>query len=46
MEASRRVSRDGEENIHDDDRDFLKEEAGTFVLLEVVHIIPYLLITV
>lgn len=46
MEATRRVSRDGEENAQDDDGNFLKEEAGSFAPLEVAHIIPHSLMTV
>ena len=44
-EATRRVSRDGEEQAHDDDARYLKDESGTFAPLEVAHIIPHSLMT-
>jgi hypothetical protein len=45
-EVMRRVGRDGEEKVQDDDGKFLKDEGGTFTSLEVVHIIPHSLVTV
>jgi hypothetical protein len=41
----RRVSRQGDDNAEDDDGKLLKEESGTFVPLEVAHIIPHSIMT-
>lgn len=40
-EAIRRVSRHGDHNAEDDDGKLLKEESGTFIPLEVAHVIPH-----
>lgn len=45
-EAKRRVSRDTSDNAQDDEGNLLREESGTFAVLEVAHIIPHSLMTV
>lgn len=45
-EAMRRVVCDGDDEAHDDEGNLLKDESGTFVPLEVAHIIPHSLMNV